>query len=147
MFGFFIQGESNLEEGRKDGPRPPDVDQIDLHQAFTDITIPLSDEGWVTLRAGRQELGYGIGRLIDPREGPNVHLGFDGAKAIVRWKEWEMDAFWTRLVETEPYEFDESTSDYQLWGVYLTGPGFSKIPVSIFTTLGITETKPLISRE
>ena len=123
---FFIQGESNLEEGRKDGPRPPDVDQIDVHQAFTDITMPLSDEGWVTLRSGRQELGYGIGRLIDPREGPNVRLSFDGAKAIVRWKEWEMDAFWTRLVETEPYEFDESTSDYQLWGVYLAGPWFFK---------------------
>jgi hypothetical protein len=34
-----------LEEGRKDGPRPVDVDQIDLHQAFMDINIPISNEG------------------------------------------------------------------------------------------------------
>jgi Alginate export len=66
---LFVQGKSNLEQGRKDGPRPMiDVDQIDLHQAFVDINIPISSDGWFTLRAGRQELGYGIGRHIDPRE-------------------------------------------------------------------------------
>ena len=36
---FFVQGKSNLEEGRVDGPRPTDIDTIDLHQAFMDITV------------------------------------------------------------------------------------------------------------
>ena len=47
-----------------------------------------------------------------------------------------MDSFWTRLVETEPYEFDESISDYQLWGVYLAGPWFFKNTGANFYYLG-----------
>lgn len=117
---FFVQGKNNLQEGRKDGSRSVvDVDQIDLHQAFADITIPYSDTGWLTIRSGRQEIGYGIGRLLDPREGPNVRLSWDGVRGMLRWKNWELDGFWARFVDTEPVSFDDSTSDYQLWGAYL----------------------------
>ncbi len=123
---FFFQGKSDIEEGRNDGPRPPDRDELDLHQAFVDLTVPLSPDGWATLRTGRQELGYGIGRLLDPREGPNVRLSFDGVKGIVRLQDWEVDSFWMRPVDVEPYAFDDSSQNYQLWGAYFTRPLFSK---------------------
>jgi hypothetical protein len=44
QYWFHEKDKSNLEEGRKDGPRPVDVDQIDLHQVFMDINIPISNE-------------------------------------------------------------------------------------------------------
>jgi hypothetical protein len=123
---FFVQGKSNLEEGRVDGPRPTDIDTIDLHQAFMDITVPFSSEEWLTIRGGRQEIGYGIGRLFDPREGPNVRLSFDGVRSMLHLNDWELDGLWIRPVAIEPYVFDQSSSAYQIWGAYLTGPLFSK---------------------
>jgi Alginate export len=119
----FVQGKSNSEEGREGGPRPVDVDTIDLHQAFVDLSLPLSTDSSLTLRGGRQEIGFGIGRLIDPREGPNVRLSFDGVREMLRWKDWELDAFWLRPVPVDPYDFDESSNAQQLWGAYLAGPG------------------------
>ncbi len=122
---FFIQGKSNLQEGRKDGSRPAvDYDQIDLHQAYADITIPYADTGWITVRGGRQEIGFGIGRLLNPREGPNVRLSWDGVRTMLRWADWELDNFWLQFVNTEEFSFDDSTADYQIWGAYLAGPWF-----------------------
>jgi len=39
---------------------------------------------WIRLRAGRQQMEYGSGRLIDVREGPNVRLSFDGFKVMAK---------------------------------------------------------------
>jgi hypothetical protein len=36
----------------------------------------------LSLRAGRQEVVFGTGRLFDNNEGPNVKLSFDGFRAI-----------------------------------------------------------------
>ena len=87
------------------------------------LSLPLNADTSLTLRSGRQELGFGIGRLIDPREGPNVRLSFDAVRGMLRWRDWELDAFWSRPVAVEPYRFDESSNNQQLWGGYLAGPG------------------------
>jgi hypothetical protein len=44
----------------------------------------------ISLRAGRQEVVFGTGRLFDNNEGPNVKLSFDGFRAIaeVRMEGW-----------------------------------------------------------
>jgi len=38
-FRVFTELQSAFEEGRKGGPRPTDVDHLDLHQAFLDLQI------------------------------------------------------------------------------------------------------------
>jgi len=38
-FRVFTELESAFEEGRKGGPRPTDVDHLDLHQAFLDVQV------------------------------------------------------------------------------------------------------------
>jgi len=35
------------------------------------------------VRVGRQELAYGAGRLIAPREGPNERQPFDAARILL----------------------------------------------------------------
>ena len=62
----FTEFQSGLENGRNGGPRPTDLNRLDLHQAFLDWKIFSSDKNALTLRVGRQELGFGSGRLISP---------------------------------------------------------------------------------
>src|ERR1700737_260492 len=68
----FAQLESNLEEGREPGPRPPDRKRLNLNQGFVDFAYPrtnLSDDTTsFTLRLGRQEIDFGDERLIAVRE-------------------------------------------------------------------------------
>ena len=62
-----------------------------MHQAY--VTVGNHKEFPVSVKVGRQELAYGSYRLISSREGPNVHLNFDGAKAILQIAGWRVDAF------------------------------------------------------
>src|SRR5258706_11860383 len=73
----FFELKSGLNSLRSGGPRPIDEKKLDFQAAFLELG---TSEGpnWVRLRAGRQEIEYGSGRLIDLREGPNVRLSFDG---------------------------------------------------------------------
>ena len=68
----FVQGISATEQGRVGGPRPSDVDEIDLHQAFVDITLPLAADSNFTLRGGRQVIVFGAERLIGVSDFTNV---------------------------------------------------------------------------
>ena len=116
-FRLFTQFKSDLENDRNGGPRPSiDEDKANIHQAYLDINFPPFDGGSFTLRLGRQELAYGIGRLIDPREGPNVRQSFDGAKAILHAEQWEIDGFATRLAETNEDQVRQSGSLYEILG-------------------------------
>lgn len=124
-FRFFGELASSLEYGRTGGPRPViDRDQLDIHQGFLDVLVtrPAGDSS-LTLRVGRQELAFGSGRLVALREGPNVPLSFDGMRATLRLPGWQIDAFATRPVQTNPGFFDDSpTHDFAFWGTYLTHP-------------------------
>ncbi|HKB14900.1 MAG TPA: alginate export family protein, partial [Planctomycetota bacterium] len=120
---LFAQLKSGLEEGRTGGPRVPDEDRLDLHQAFGDWEIPLDPGRSLTLRAGRQEMSYGSSRLVSTREGPNVRQSFDGIRAIAHVEDGRADAFLTRPVETDPGVFDDgSDEDRVFWGTYATAP-------------------------
>ena len=89
-FRLLTQFKSDLENDRTGGPRPSvDEDKANIQQLYLDTNFPAFDDGSFTLRLGRQELAYGIGRLIDPREGPNVRQSFDGVKGILHIDQWE----------------------------------------------------------
>lgn len=119
----FGQLKSCLEYGRTGGPRPVDRDQVDLHQLFIDGVIDLGSTESLTLRLGRQEMAYGSTRIVSPREGPNVRLSFNGARAILKVNEWNVSGFATRPVETNPGAFDNEGDESKIfWGVYATGP-------------------------
>lgn len=119
----FGQLQSALEDGRVGGPRPTDEDIADVHQAFVDFQLDLSDDDHFLLRAGRQEIHFGSQRLVSVRESPNTRLSFDG----IRWKletaPIRYDAFLSKPVRIARDGFDnEPNPDTTFWGFYITAP-------------------------
>jgi hypothetical protein len=120
---LFSQLQSSLEDGRAGGPRPADEDQLDLHQAFLDLTLPINEESSFTLRSGRQELAYGSQRIVAVREGPNVRQSFDGFRGMLRLGGVQLDGFATRPAKTVRHLFDDGPDNGRaLWGVYSVTP-------------------------
>ena len=108
-------------------------DGPDLHQAFAELAIgdvlSLNQHDFI-IRAGRQELHYGAGRLISIRGGPNVSFDFDGLLARARLGNRVTDIFAFRPTENDLGRFDNSSDSSQgLWGAYssvsLSNPGGS----------------------
>jgi Alginate export len=120
-FRAFVQLKSGIEAGRVGGPRPPDEDQVDLHQAFADIGVVGQELGGpgLLLRVGRQELSFGSQRLVAVRESPNVRQSFDAIRAIAHVAGWRLDVFASRPVTTATGIFDDRPDNTRaFWGVY-----------------------------
>jgi hypothetical protein len=119
LFAEFI---SAFAVDREPFRRGIDENRFDVLQAFVDFrsALPQHDDH-ITVRAGRQMLGYGSERLISNRYGPNVPETFDGMKAFGELGPWRADVFWVRPVENDFKVMDDQTDDSrELWSLYLT---------------------------
>lgn len=116
----FVQGASAFENGRNGGPRPNDLNDLDLEQGFADLRIPLSTDTNLTLRAGRQYLEFGAARLIGPADFSNVRKNFDGFRGDLDSPDNSLTLFLVRPVLVERYSFDSSDSQNVLAGLYDT---------------------------
>jgi hypothetical protein len=142
----FAQLQASLENGRGSeprpgGPRPVDRDTIDTHQLFVDLVGHLRKDEQLTLRVGRQEMAYGTGRLIAPREGPNVRRAFDEVRLLFKQPSLSVDTFFASPVEIDPDSFDDQNiRDTYFWGIYATLP-FYPLPgiQSDFYYLGLID--------
>jgi hypothetical protein len=114
---------SALESGREGPSNPIDENELDVQQAFLDLSAPaLIEDMSATARLGRQEMRYGSGRLIDVREGPNVRRKFDGGRLLLGLDDWRIDGIAVRPSEIEPGVFDDGIDEDQaLWGAYAAG--------------------------
>jgi hypothetical protein len=123
-FRLFSEFEFDYEDGRIGGPRPQiDEDRGDVHQAFLEIGPHVSSPHGMSLRAGRQEVVLGSGRLFDNNEGPNVKLSFDEVRAIAEGAHVRVDLFALKPVENNLGWFDDVPNHAQtVWGSYLTVP-------------------------
>lgn len=143
LFRLFFQLKSGLEDGRKVGPRPFDLDRLDLNQAYLDLNFGVKENTpaqnqaslqtgtpsgndlhpLAILRLGRQELNFGSGHLISASEGVNVRFGFDAARVILQPANWRIDIFYTKPDAYSPGFFDDKPiSSQTLTGVYATTP-------------------------
>jgi Alginate export len=121
---FFVQPMSAIEAGRKGGPRPViDESKLFFEQAFADITVTADKENSLVIRLGRQELYFGKGLLVDPREGPNVRLAWDGIVLIWKKGAWDVRPFATKPVQNG-IDFFDAPPDHgtTFWGVYAVRP-------------------------
>jgi Alginate export len=119
---FFGQLYSALETGRNGSPSPVGENQLVLQNGFFELNFPPIKSAQLKLRAGRQEMQFGSGRLIDVREGPNVRRTFDAMRFIYELPDWRIDAIVARPRLTRPGAFDDRANrDQALWGVYATG--------------------------
>jgi Alginate export len=121
---LFSEFEFDFTDWRNGGPRPGiDEDRGDVHQAFMEIGPHVSSLHGMSLRAGRQEVVFGTGRLFDNNEGPNVKLSFDGFRAIAEGGHARLDLFAMRPVENNLGWFGDVPNHAQsVWGSYLTVP-------------------------
>jgi hypothetical protein len=120
----FVQLQSGLADGRID-PSPVEQNELDMHQAFIDMSLLKSEYTSLIVRVGRQELSYGSARLISTREGPNNRQAFDGAKIIFDRKNVHMDLFYSDYVVSKPGIFNDAFlgNNVKLWGAYLAKNG------------------------
>lgn len=119
----FIQLKSSMEDNREGAPRVTDADEFDVQQAFVDFKVPLPTGGpkdSVTIRGGRQDLIYGVERLIGPLDWTNTRRTFEGAKAIVTTGNNQLDLFWVRPVVVEVEEPNNGDGNTSFAGVYDT---------------------------
>ncbi|WP_240976019.1 alginate export family protein [Chitinophaga fulva] len=131
-FRIFAQVRSAWESGRKNGPRAIDEDNLNIQNLFIDAAIIKNKAQQLTLRAGRQELDYGSGRLISVREGPNLRLYFDGAKLMYNTARWSIDGFVMMADTINTGAFDNKSSKaVNLWGLY------SKINIPAFPNIDV----------
>jgi hypothetical protein len=114
----FVELKSGLNSYRIGGPRPIDEKKLDFQAGFIEVGTG-DDRNWIKVRAGRQEMEYGSGRLIDVREGPNVRLSFDGFKVKTGFRSWQIDGFAMRPDLDKPGFLDNAPNHaVGFWGVY-----------------------------
>lgn len=117
-FRVFAQLQSGVEAGRNGGPRQTDRDNLDLHQAFVEYTAYSKKDRSLTIRAGRQEVEFGSGRLVSASEGLNVRRSFDAIRPIYKQGNWIANSLYAKLVATKPGFFDDGVLNQQtFWGV------------------------------
>jgi hypothetical protein len=118
----FVELKSGLNSYRIGGPRPIDEKKLDFQAGFLEVGTSEGTNS-VAFRAGRQELEYGSGRLIDVREGPNVRLSFDGFMVKSKIDSWHIDGFAVRPDLDNPGFFDNAPNHaVGFWGVYAARP-------------------------
>lgn len=121
MVRVFAQFSSALESLSKLDPSPVNKDELNLQNLFIDVRLKTweKEKRAITIRAGRQELDYGTGRLISVREGTNVRKYFTGGKLMYNAPSFGVDAFIMMDDEVNPGVFDNKlTHEINLWGAY-----------------------------
>lgn len=118
-FRVFAQLRSALQDGRINGPRGIDEDRLSVQNLFVDINVWQKEDKKLMVRAGRQELDYGSGRLISVREGPNARLSFTGGKVMYLSSKFSIDGFAMMTDVINNGVFDNKISkELNLWGAY-----------------------------
>jgi hypothetical protein len=128
----FLELKSGINSWRAGGPRPIDEKKLDFQAGFLEVGGE-TPWGAVHVRAGRQELEYGSGRLVDVREGPNVRLSFDGFLVRTTTHSWQVDGFAMRPDEDNQGFFDNAPDHTAgFWGAYATGPIPGKMQLDLY---------------
>jgi len=141
----FVELKSGLNSFRIGGPRPIDEKKLDFQAAFLEVGTS-SAQNSVKLLAGRQELEYGSGRLIDVREGPNVRLSFDGFRIKSTIEAWNVDVLAVRPDEDNPGFFDNAPNPHvAFWGVYSTRATARKTSLDLYY-LGLNRNQATFER-
>ncbi len=131
---FSVQGISGLQFFA-DVPSPPTQDdRANLQMAFADLRWGDAPDQYLLLRLGRQEMSYGVGRLIATRAAPNIPFKFDGVTARARWGTAIVSAFLVRPGLESSYHFDGEDDKTTFWGVYGESvlPGLPAVSVNAY---------------
>jgi hypothetical protein len=117
----FIEGKHAMAFDRAlpGGRRPLDHDELELQNAFLEVTCCGAGPVGVTARVGRQELLLGSQRLVSPLDWTNTRRTFEGFRLTARVKSVALDGFLSRPVVVDTLEFNERDPATTFWGVAL----------------------------
>ncbi|MBV8090157.1 MAG: alginate export family protein [Alphaproteobacteria bacterium] len=142
----FVELESDTENGRIGGPRPIDDAWLDYLGLYVEGRFgPFADSP--SLLVGREELNLGSGRLVAPREGPNVRQSFTGLRARGDLGAFHFDAIGVHPNLDAPQPFAAvATQATSLWGLYAsTTPTLTRPELDAYY-LGIQRSEYTIAR-
>jgi len=112
---FHFQGQDARAPG-KNNANGVFRDPFDVRQGWVEVGDP--ENGWIRVRAGRQELKYGAQRLVGPLDWTNTARQFDAAKLTLGTKDVNVDVFASSLVVIDPSGFNRSGRGVDLHGAY-----------------------------
>ncbi len=92
----------------------PFRDTLDVRMAYGEIGSSN------TVRIGRQELAFGEQRLLGHLVWANTARSFDGARATIKGKLGQVDAFAASVVTIDPTSFDKSGNGNLISGTYIS---------------------------
>jgi hypothetical protein len=117
----FVEGKHALAFDRAlpGGRRPLDHDELELQNAFVELSCCGARAVGLTARVGRQELLLGSQRLLSPLDWTNTRRTFEGVRLTARLKSLAVDGFVTRPVLVDTMEFNERDAVTAFWGVAL----------------------------
>jgi len=100
-------------------------DQLDVHQGFIALKIPVNNQQNLDIRFGRQEMALGSARLLGLREGPNIRRTYDMGRVIYYQNSIKIELFYGKEVipefgvfDNEFNLFNSSSMNPELWGLY-----------------------------
>jgi len=118
-FRTFVQLQSSLANSRID-PSTQDENPLELNQAFVDVSANISPVSTLTFRLGRQEYLFGSQRLLSVNDGPNHRRSFDAVTAIIQFRHYKIDLFYSHPVALKAGIFNDGYNrDSKLWGAYI----------------------------
>jgi len=124
QLGKYVRVYAELYHGATSGgvDRTLEDDELDLHQAFAEFTIPQNTNSLV-FTFGRKQLTFGAGRLVDRRDGPNIRRSFDLVKTDYNFGQNSVQVMYGKEVqpEFEAFDnefalFDSNVSNPTMWG-------------------------------
>jgi len=130
-FRVFAQLARGVVTERQLPIRPVDEDQLFFLNGFAEYQFGKANNSYI--RAGRQELFFGMGRLVAPREGPNIRNSYDALRIRLGVGAISLDGFFAYLVDNKPGIFDNKVfgDNQRLWGFYSTSKN-EKVNVDIY---------------
>lgn len=129
----FAEGKSSLSTDRDlTGGNAANVDTIDLQNLFADVVIPLHGKATVAVRGGRQELLFGVQRLVGPSDWTNVRRTFQGGSAIIQAFGWSVTPMWAEQVIFQQHGLSNASSDHKLYGAYASGQAAGTVKADLY---------------
>ena len=114
---FFVEGIDARGAWKNKAPAgAPFRDNADIRQLYLQFG---ADNTKQTLRAGRQELAFGDGRLVGSLPWANTLRSFDGAHATLSRTAYRVDAFAASVVRVDQIKFDKNLPGNNFYGIYV----------------------------
>lgn len=139
---FFFQGQDARAPG-KNNANQVFRDPFDIRQAYVQFGDP--ENGWVTVRGGRQELKYGAQRLVGPLDWTNTARQFDAVKLTLGKKDMSVDIFAASVVRIDQHAPNRRRDGNNLHGIY--GQLNRLIPKTIIEPYTFWKTTPRVLGE